>query len=147
MNEVQADNDMNNICEGQLRDGKIIIISHLTSQRTEPKWVQEASPAHLTSVSYSFPRFWLRPYIQEQNPGTVDHICLHSTYVQHFINFCHPHYIVIRRSSYLINNIDHHKLNTKIIIIIITIICIEFELLFSVSTLKHYKISPIFQTQ
>lgn len=78
---------------------------HLTSQRTEAKWVQEAPSTNLTNVSYSFPRFRLRPHIQEQNSSTVYHICLHSTYVQHPLNFTHPHYIMIRRSSYLsINN-------------------------------------------
>ena len=82
-------------------------ISHLTSQRTETKWVQEVSSTNLTNVRHPFPRFGLRPLIQEQNPGTVDHICLHSTNVQHLLNFCHPHYIMIWRSSYL--NQQHHK--------------------------------------
>lgn len=81
-------------------------MSHLTPQRTEAKWVQEASSTNLTNVSYSFSRLWLRPLIQKQNPGTVDHICLNSTNVQHFLNFRHPHYIVIRRSPYLINSIN-----------------------------------------
>jgi len=79
----------------------VIIIFHLTSQRTEAKWVQEAPSTNLTNVSNSFPRFWLWPHIQEQNSSTVYHICLYSTYVQHPLNFGHPHYIMIRRSSYL----------------------------------------------
>jgi len=111
VNDVHVDNEMKNMAKIIIRR---LIVFHLTSQRTEAIWVQEAPSTNLTNVSYSFPRFWLRPHIQEQNSSTVYHIRLHSTYVQHPLNFSHPHYIMIRRSSYLSINNSHKLFNNKI---------------------------------
>lgn len=43
----------------------------------------------------------LRPFVQEHNLGTVDHIRLNAAYVDVPLDFTNPHHIVIRRSPNL----------------------------------------------
>lgn len=76
--------------------------AHLTTQRAESKWVQEASATDFTNVGDSFDSsFWLRPLIQEQNSGTVYHIGLNPTDVQNLLYLRNSHHIMVRRPPYL----------------------------------------------
>lgn len=76
--------------------------AHLTTQRAESKWVQEASATDFTNVGDSFDSsFRLRPLIQEQNSGTVYHIGLNPTDVQNLLYLRNSHHIMVRRPPYL----------------------------------------------
>lgn len=84
-----------------------IKFSYLATQRTEGESVEQAPVADLALAGVSQAFSWARlglglwSFIQENDSGTVDYVCLDAWYVQNLLNFWYPNHIMIRRSTYL----------------------------------------------
>ena len=80
---------------------KIVGVKYLATERAKAKWVKEAALADLTCVGDTFARPWLRAFVQEHNPGTVDNVGLDSCNVQNFLNLRDPNHIMVWGPPYL----------------------------------------------
>lgn len=68
---------------------------YLATERAESKGIEEAALAYFAGVGdpFSWPGLW--PFVQEDDPRTVDDVGLNTSYVQHLLNLRNPNHIMI----------------------------------------------------
>lgn len=92
---------------------------YLATKGAESEGVEETTLADFTGVGDAFTRPRLRPFVQEDDSGTVDNVGLNTTDVQHLLNLRNPDHIMVGGPPNLCHSTNRAKPNQEKIIIII----------------------------